>query len=696
MQAEDLDSRTLEEAAALYRGDFMAGLLLRDSPDFDDWQMLTSQRLQRTLATVLETLVRHCSAREEFERAIAHARRWSSLDPMHEAAHRSLMDLYARSGQRSAALRQYRDCVRILESELGVPPLPETTAVYDAIKENRLNPVRPDSSDGGGATTAAQARPDETEADFPFVGRSDELKQVLERHDSLGSDGHLFIVEGEMGVGKTRLAKEVAAQVRGQGGTVLGLRCYEGESNVAYGPIVECLRTIATQPGLVAALGSLEGHLKSELARLVPDFQGLWSDLPDIRSLSEPGAQSHLLESVSRALVEVVGRRGLVFIDDLQWLDAASLDVMSYLVRRLQGRPLLVLGTWRTEDVPVDHRLRELLTETQRSGFATSLNLRRLTQQDVSEILDVVPAGRSVADVRSAVYAETEGLPLFVVEYLKVVRSGPVESDGALPMPPTVRNVLRSRINTVSEGARQLLSAAAVVERSFDYETIRNASGRSEAETVTSLEELAARSLLVEVDDSDSTSATYEFSHQRLRELVYQETSLARRRLLHRRVAESLERRSGGGRDRNELASQIAHHYQSAGHEAKAADYHKIAGEHARTLFANEEALVHLNSALAFNHPDVAELHESVGDLQTLMGDYGSAISSYETAAATTEVGHVSRLEHKLGNVHQRRGDLDLAQFTSGGPRPESLRVRRGNDGRDTVPQRRFSCVLRC
>ena len=336
-RAEDVDSRTLEEAAALYRGDFMAGLLLRDSPDFDDWQMLTSQQLQRTLAMVLETLVRHCSASQELERAITHARRWSSLDPMHEAAHRSLMDLYARSGQRSAALRQYRDCVRILESELGVPPLAETTAVYDAIKENRLDPVRPDSSDGGGAAIVTQVAQEETTADFPFVGRSDELKQVLRRYGSLGSDGHLSIVEGEMGIGKTRLAKEVAAQVRSQGATVLRLRCYEGESNVAYGPIVECLRTIATQPGLVAVLGSLEGHLKSEIVRLVPDFQELWSDLPDIRSLSEPGAQSHLLESVSRALVEVVGRQGLIFIDDLQWLDAASLDVLSYLVRRLQG-----------------------------------------------------------------------------------------------------------------------------------------------------------------------------------------------------------------------------------------------------------------------------------------------------------------------------------------------------------------------
>src|SRR5688500_5226669 len=135
----------LAEAAALYRDDFMAGFTLRDSPGFDDWQFFQSEAYRRALAGALERLVAAHSRRGEYETASGYARRWLALDPLHEPAHRRLMEMYAWSGQRSAALRQYQDCVRVLDQELGVAPLDETTQVYHAIKENRL-PAPPQAS----------------------------------------------------------------------------------------------------------------------------------------------------------------------------------------------------------------------------------------------------------------------------------------------------------------------------------------------------------------------------------------------------------------------------------------------------------------------------------------------------------------------------------------------------------------------
>jgi len=125
----------LTEAVALYRDDFLAGFTLRDSPAFDDWQFFQAESLRREMADALETLALCHSEAGQFEPAIASARRWLTLDSLHEPAHRMLMQLYALTGQRSLALRQYRECVRALESELGVPPLEETTALYESIKQ---------------------------------------------------------------------------------------------------------------------------------------------------------------------------------------------------------------------------------------------------------------------------------------------------------------------------------------------------------------------------------------------------------------------------------------------------------------------------------------------------------------------------------------------------------------------------------
>src|SRR5829696_6516502 len=130
----------LTEAAALYRDDFMAGFGLRDSVAFDDWQFFQSESLRRELAGALERLARGRGALGEWEAAIAHARRWLAMDPLHEPAHRMLMALYAWSDQRAGALRQYRECVRVLDQELGVTPLEETTLLYRAIQENELPP----------------------------------------------------------------------------------------------------------------------------------------------------------------------------------------------------------------------------------------------------------------------------------------------------------------------------------------------------------------------------------------------------------------------------------------------------------------------------------------------------------------------------------------------------------------------------
>ena len=186
-----------------------------------------------------------------------------------------------------------------------------------------------------------------------------------------------------------------------------------------------------------------------------------------------------------------------------------------------------------------------------------------------------------------------------------------------------------------------------------DPDAVRDASGRSDEEVVVALEELLARGVLVEADDE-----TLDFRHEQERLLVQEGTTLARRRLLHRRVAAAL-----GGRGRRELhATVIAHHLELAGDEAAAAELYRVAGDRARSLYANSEALGHYRVALALGFPEQAVLHKAIGDLETLAGDYGAALSSYQTAAALAPSELGPEIEHRIGALHLRRGDWELAE----------------------------------
>ena len=653
----------LTEAVGLYRDDFMAGFGLRDSVAFDDWQFFQAESLRRELAGALEKLARGRGALGEWETAVAHARRWLSLDVLHEPAHRMLMTLYAWSDQRAAALRQYRECVRVLDQELGVAPLEETTLLYRAIQENDLPPQPTLSERGPAVRREAETAPAQTPVAVPFspdnllVGRGPEWEALLEAYASIGEGGRVVVIEGEAGIGKTRLAEEFVAHAREGGAATVIARCYAGEKNLAYGPFIE---------GLSAALGRQSGGRLADLpavsleeaARLLPDLSPDSSPVPP---LDTPGARSRFFAEVIRVLQAILNGPppGVLFLDDLHWADDASLGLLNYLIRRLDDKPLCVLLTWRTEDVPEGNRLRELLAGARRSGAATVLALERLSPESVEELVgnavpDAAMLGPRLSD-------ETEGLPLFLAEYLAAVEKGELDpGEDTWTLPGGVQDLLRTRLGTVDEAAGQILATAAVVGRSFDFDTVRTASGRGEEETLVALEELISRGLIREVGAAGATPS-YDFDHDKLRTLVYDQTSLARKRLLHRRTAAAL---AGGarGREANALAGQIARHHRLAGQDAEAARYYLLAGDDARSLHANSEALSHYQEALALGHPDAATLHEAIGDLRTRTGEYGAALASYEAAASSAGSGDLAVIEHKIGNIHARKGEWDLAR----------------------------------
>src|SRR6266540_1957892 len=608
LAADGASLEALVEAATLFSAGFLEGFSLRDSPAFDDWQIGEAGALERELATALRRLAMRLAARGDYEQAIPHVRRWLELDPLHEPAHRELIRLYAWSGDRAGALEQYRECVRTLSQELGVAPVEETATLYDQVSEGTLTPPPEAEAPPAVATPAKFGEPP---PELPLVGRGDELTALIDAHGRAQPDGGLAVIEGEAGIGKTRLAHELTRKARTGGAVVLAARCHEDEAGLPYGPIVELLREAVNhiEPGALPAV--LPPQRLADASLLLPELASLRDEVPEALPLDGPGAQVRVLEGVAAVIGAACEgpQPGVVLLDDVHAADEATLDTISYLGHRLRGRALLLVVGWRSEAVPPGHRLRRLAADLARDGRAAIVSPARLSEDEVGKLVQAVQPDAAAPELESRVYLESEGL-------------------------------LEARLGGLGDVARQVLGAAAAIGRSFDLDTVRQASGRSDEETVGALEELVAHGVVREVPGAEPG---YDFSHQKLRALVYDQTGLARRQLLHGRVAAAMSRRPSG-----ENTALVAQHLRLAGDHAGAVEHYRLAAEHAASLHAHADALEHLEAALALGSPDIAGLHERIGDLRTLVGDYAGALASYESAAAECEGGDLAVLEHKL------------------------------------------------
>ena len=658
----------LKSAEELYQGGFMRGFSLRDSPEFDDWQAQQAAELDAELDRVLANLVNVQEARGELRAAMSSAKRRLDLDALNEEAHFSLMRLLALAGERSAALRQYRECVRVLDQELGVQPLESTTDLYRAISEGQVTTL----SRGIPSTTISTGHQGDTAVPgavlrsmLPFVGRRTELESLPQLLNTAKTAGHLVVLEGEAGIGKTRLLSELTNTARAQGSRVVSARCFEGEASLAYEAFVALLRGSLELPDVEERLSQTAPASVAEAARLVPEIATRFSGPLPPQNPATPGAQARFFTGVLEVLATILAgdSAGIIAIDDVGWADDASQELLRFLCRRRETWPLLVIVTWRPENVPPGHALHATLANARKDDSATLIRLSRFSREDVQELVESALSEPVHPEITSRLFDETEGLPLFLAQYLASDLEALSASSAEWPVPPGIQDVLRERVSHLSATSGQLLTAAAVLGRAFTFELLHEVSGRSEEEALSGLDELVRNHLIEEAGSGiGASSGNYDFSHEKLRSLVYEDAGFARRRLLHRRAAQALiqDRRlrlEGGA-----LAGMIANHLRMAGDEAEAARYFVQAGDYARGLHANSEAKANYELALALGRDEPAALYEALGDLHTLAGDYGSAVVAFETAAAMTNEERLPILEHKLGSVYQRSGEWEMAQ----------------------------------
>jgi DNA-binding SARP family transcriptional activator/tetratricopeptide (TPR) repeat protein len=690
------DAESLERAAQLYRDDFLSGFVLRGCPDFEEWQDSVSEGLRQSLARGLQRLVTACIAEGDLERATGHARRWLQLDPLHEPAHQAIIRLHGWTGQRSAAMRQYRSLVRVLDRDLAVRPLPETTRLYDDVRAGRLGP--PPARSAPSVTRAAEpqaaaagvpgAEPgaggvngaSEAAGVWPLVGREAELAALRAAWQATGVSGRVVAIAGQAGSGKTRLITEFrteAAQAL-HPAVVLAARCHDGETALPFVLAADLLRTaLAVRPDLPGALpaqtAAMAGRLVPALAAAHPD-----SVAP---ALDGPLAVTRLYAAIADTLLAATegpgaaaggATAGVVVVEDVHWADGSSLGLLAYLVRRLANWPLLLVLSWQAEQAGRLRVLRTALGEAEDQSLGETIEPGLLGPEAIGTLLDLDGMPQVEVD---RLMAETRGLPMLVREYIEALRSvagsggsagagaqGPEQADWWPPA--SVRDLLRARLQAVSEPTRQMLTAAAVLGSENDADLLRAVSGRGEDEIVEAIDEALARSLLTEIPPPAAGEApSYGFPYEALRRTAYESATLARRRLLHARAADILIRRHERDPAKTRAAT-VADHLQLAGRDAEAAQWWWRAAQVARELYAHAEAHAHLVRALALGYPQLPG-RIALGEVLVVLGRYREALAEFDTAAALAEAADravQASIEHKLADVHHRLGDWDLAE----------------------------------
>lgn len=625
----------LQAAIAYYTDDYLV------SDSYADWARNERERLRERYLTALLQLAALQAEQGDYTTAIATVRQVLTRDPVRENTYQLLMRYQAESGDSASALLTYERCRTLLAEELGADPSPLTQAWHQRILNGEVGPNQVATVAFAAPAMLSQlqtvtqsvitALPQQVllpvldeHTGAIFVGRTVEMAQVTARLElACQGSGGLLVLDGEAGVGKTRLAYQSLQWAAQTGATILSATCQPLEQQLPFAPLSDAvgryLQGLATD-----VLQGLPTASLTQLAQLIPSLQDRQPTLVSpyysgnySGPAYEPAAQTdenrqRVIDSMIALFAALAKARPLVlFLDDLQWADSDTLAVLSRLAPRLVGWSLFVLLAYRTDDLAENEELTVLLHTLRRTHHALDLTVSRLAPADVQSYIEQM-TGQSPADsdqLATALYQTTQGNALFVTEALRDLQerhsAHPVGSSGwpdllqsgtsTLPPAvnlrgnPRVQEIILERIHRLPTDARDLLHLAAVIGRDFSLDLLEQTALH---DPMAALEMLLQRRFLVERPND-----RLDFSHQLVRQVAYDTMFVLQRRRLHLRVADALAASLRAA----EIPGEIAFHYRQAGASASLllAQYAVLTGERLLRTYGFRQAIDAFDEALS-------------------------------------------------------------------------------------------------
>lgn len=563
------NTRMISSTIDLYRGPFLEDLTLPGAAEFELWLLGERTRIQQLYEKGMNILIGRHIEQQDYSAAIPRARQVLQANALLETVHTQLVWLYARTGRRESALKQYERCESLLQQELAVEPSAEIRTVYSSVLENR--PLPPISVESDPVPQVVVAPPEKTR----FVGRSAELEELHTLWRTIQNEGRMTVlVDAVAGGGKTRLVQEFLSRLPAPVQPLKG-GCYESTHSIPYQPWLALLETRVQQLN-AADLNHLSPAWQAQLARLLPQTFAAMAGVLE--------QQEHLFRAVADLLLGSGKTPCILLIEDLQWADEASLQLFLFLGRyvRREHRPALLIGTFRSEEVDDNPALQTFLSDALRSENVERLSLPPLAGDEITFLIGhlwaELPGESALREMRDRLLAETGGNPLFVSEILQeMAQRG--ELPAALPIPPSLQDLTNHRLGRLPDSSRQVLETLAVLDRPAHFDLAQQISGRSEDEIIAAIERGLRWRFL-----EPHPATRYDFSHDLIRSAVRSQMSDIRRRRLHHRAARTLTER---GAD----AATLAYHWGQAGDQEKQVQYALLAGNEALNRAAFNDAV---------------------------------------------------------------------------------------------------------
>jgi len=501
-----------------------------------------------------------------------------------------------------------------------------------------------------------------------FVGRQREMSELRAALDNaMSGHGRLVMLAGEPGIGKTRIAQELADQARALGAQVLWGWCYEREGAPPYWPWVQPIRSyvVDTVPDRLRAV---MGPGASDISDLIPEIREKLPELEPPPALEPAQTRFRLFDSISTFLKNLAQSQSLVLVlDDLHWADTPSLLLLEFLARQMAESKILVIGAYRDIEVSRQHPLSESLAQLSRNPAFQRLVLGGLESIDVGQFVRAAGRGNASSELINAIYAHTEGNPLFISEVIRLL--GDQEelgvSDGAgapvaLGLPQGVLEVIGQRLNRLSVECVGALTTAAVIGRQFDFGLLMILSEETTEFRLLELVEEALEGHIIQ--ELPVQGDRYQFSHALVQQTLLERLSTSRQVRLHARIGEELETLCGG--DPGDQAAELAYHFAEAlpvTGPGKLVKYSGLAGERALEAYAHEEALAHFQKGLVAKGVDLeGSIPAPDDESAALLYGLGRSQAATSVNSPSKTKGAIDSLKRAFEHYRQS-GQLELA-----------------------------------
>lgn len=613
----------LREAEALYRGELLPGF-------YEEWLGEKRDGLARSYRNVLDKLVSVLESRREYAAAIGCANKLLDQDRWREEPYRTLMRLHALDRDKAGVAQTYRQLKEVWETELGIGPAEESDRLFVALM------------DGGGGLAGAEPSPS------PFVGRGGEWERLLDAWGRAGGGGHVVLLKGESGIGKTRIASEFKAWAESRGGHAASAGCFPSTESLAYTPVVAWLKSLP-MPQLCPVA-------RSELSRLLPELLERYPDLPKPDPIMENWQLQRLFEAIRRMLA--ASQPLLLVLDDIQWTDGETLQLLSYLLRVDSKDELLVLATMRTDEAAHD-AVAPFFAGLRLGRKLTEIGLTPFREEETKRLM-AETIGAALADRHaSGLHAQTGGIPLYIVETLREWQSGGDKREFRLS--PLATAAIENRLDRLGPDDRRIAVAIAAVGRPVSSALLAAVLEADERTVLEAMERLAQLKLIREDGNGE-----YAYTHAIVKDTAYRSENAIGRRRCHRQIASGLIAFREGQPDA--VAAEAAYHFELAGMKEEAIVRYEAAAAAAGSIRAYESTIRYYRKLCELLPAErAAPARMKLADAWMTAGDWREAENAYrqwsERYAGSATARERSSADVALGDCLRLQGRYEEAKL---------------------------------